>query len=367
MDGCNQSDPRSRSPLAGSRNGLPSTQGSFLAAAARKRRHLALLAMGCCVLFVLDVLSGPAWLSLGDVFGALFAPAGASTSHHFIVWSIRLPTAVMALAVGATLGVAGAYMQTILANPLASPYTLGVSAGASFGAALAIVFGFGLLPGAGEYLIPLNAFVFSLLTCMTIVLLARSRRLSVDTLILAGIAMLFLFQSLLALLQYLATEEALQAIVFWMFGSLYKATWIKTGVVAAILGLCLAALAADAWRLTALKLGDDHARSLGIDTERLRFKVMLIISVMTATAVSFVGTIGFVGLIAPHVARTLVGEDQRYFTAGALLTGMLLLSFASLTSKLILPGAIFPIGIVTSLAGVPFFLWIIAARRRRDG
>ncbi|AEG13762.1 ABC-type transporter, integral membrane subunit [Desulfofundulus kuznetsovii DSM 6115] len=328
----------------------------------RKYALLLLLAVTCVLTLVVDILVGPAWLSIQEVFSAIFL-ANPSESAHVIVWTIRLPTALMAIAVGATLGIAGAEMQTILDNPLASPYTLGVSAGAGFGAALAIVLGVGVVPYVGEYLVSINAFFFSLLTCLIIYFIGQARKMTAETMVLAGIALQFLFHSLLALLQYIASEEALQAIVFWLFGSLSKTTWPKLGFVATVLIIIIPLLARDAWKLTALRLGDEKAKSLGIDVEKLRKKTLLLISLLTAAAVCFVGTIGFIGLVGPHIARMLVGEDQRFFIPMSALGGAVLLSAASIGSKVIIPGAIFPIGIVTSLIGIPFFFSLILTRR----
>lgn len=322
--------------------------------------------IGAMVLtFFIDVMTGPAWLSMQEVFQAIFWPDSDSGDPmvSIIVWVIRLPVAFMAIAVGAALGVAGAEMQTILGNPLASPYTLGISAAAGFGAALAMVLGIGIIPYVEEFLVPLNAFIFSLISCMIIYLLARGRKAQTETIILVGIAFLFLFNALLALLQYTASENQLQAVVFWLFGSLMKATWPKLAIVIAILILTIPMFARDAWKLTALRFGDSKAQSLGINVKKLRLKVFISISLITATAVCFVGTIGFVGLVAPHIARMLVGEDQRFFLPLSALSGALLLSSASVASKMILPGTIFPIGIITSFIGVPFFLALILMRK----
>jgi len=156
-------------------------------------------------------------------------------------------------------------MQTILDNPLASPYTLGISSGAGFGAALAMVIGGGKLPIPEAYLVPGSAFGFALLTCLLIYFIGRARAMTAETMVLAGIGLMFLFHALLALLQYMASPEALQAIVFWLFGSLMKATWAKVGLVAAVLLLAIPMIVKDAWKLTALKLGDEKAKSLGIN------------------------------------------------------------------------------------------------------
>lgn len=330
-----------------------------------RRKLTYVVGMICAMIltFFIDIMTGPAWLSMNEVIHAILWPETSDPMVSVIVWVIRLPVALMAIAVGAALGVAGAEMQTILGNPLASPYTLGISGAAGFGAALAMVLGVGLLPYAEEFLVPLNAFIFSLISCMTIYMLARDKKNQTETIILVGIALLFLFNALVALLQYMASENQLQSVVFWLFGSLMKVTWPKLGIVAAVLILLIPMFAGDAWKLTALRLGDSKAQSLGIDVKKLRLKVFLSISLITATAVCFVGTIGFVGLVAPHISRMLVGEDQRFFMPFSALSGALLLSAASVGSKMLMPGSIFPIGIITSFIGVPFFVALILTRR----
>lgn len=335
---------------------------AYRALALRRLLVLAVAAGALVLTVLLDVATGPAFLSLDAVGRSVFRLA-EDRAVDAIVWTIRLPVAVIAVLVGACLGLSGAIMQTILNNPLASSYTLGVSAGAGFGAALVILLG-GAIPLAEDYAIPASAFLFAALACAGVYVIGRARGASPEMLVLAGIAMLFLFQALLALVQFVASPEALQSIVFWLFGSLQKATWSKTAVIALVLAPTVPLLARDAWQLTALKLGDERAAGLGVKVASLRLRAFAMISVMTGVAVAFVGTIGFVGLVAPHVARIFLGEDQRVLLPGAALFGALTLSLASVASKLILPGAIFPIGIVTALIGVPFFIWLIVANRR---
>ena len=328
-------------------------------------RRVAVIAAGAfslLVSLVLDIATGPAFLPVIAVAKSVFGLAQDRTVDA-IVWSIRLPIAFVALVVGAALGLSGAIMQTILNNPLASSYTLGVSAGAGFGAALVIVLGV-TMPVPEAYGIPLMAFLFAGIACAGVYGIGQARDSSPEMLVLAGIALLFLFQALLALLQFIASPEALQQIVFWLFGSLQKATWSKLWIITAVLVACIPVLVTDVWRLTALKLGDERARGLGVDVRRLRLRSFALISALTGVAVAFVGTIGFVGLVAPHIARILVGEDQRSFLPASALYGALLLSLASIASKTVLPGAIVPIGIVTSLIGVPFFIWLILRNRR---
>jgi iron complex transport system permease protein len=300
------------------------------------------------------------------VLKTIFFPAQAQAVHQVIVWDIRLPMALMAVLVGVSLSIAGAQMQTVLNNPLASPFTLGISAAAAFGAALGIVLGIGVLPGASLYLVPINAFVFALGATLFIYAFSQLRGGSNrETMVLLGIAIGFLFGALLALMQYIASEQALQQVVFWSLGSLTKSTWPKIGIEVAVLAVTIPFFVTRAWKLTALRLGDESAKSLGVNVERLRLQVLVAVSLLAATAVAFVGVVGFVGLVGPHVARMLVGEDQRYFLPTSAVAGGLLLSLTAIVSKSIVPGALIPIGILTSLVGVPFFLGLIMARRRQ--
>ena len=161
----------------------------------------------------------------------------------------------------------------------------------------------------------------------------------------------------------MATPEALQNIVFWTMGSLTKANWLSISIVLVALLVMLPLMMRESWRLTALKLGDEKASGLGVNVEHLRVKIFLFISIITAVAVSFVGTIGFIGIVGPHIARMLVGEDQRYFLPLSAVCGMVILSLASIASKMLIPGAMFPIGIVTAIIGVPFFFSLVLTRK----
>ena len=191
------------------------------------------------------------------------------------------------------------------------------------------------------------------------------RGVTVETIVLLGIALVFTFNALLSLLQYLASEQALAAVVFWTMGSLTKASWPKVAITAAVLVATLPLFARQAWALTALRLGEDKAASFGVNVGRLRLTTMMTVSLLAAIPVSFVGTIGFIGLVGPHIARMLVGEDQRFFLPASVLCGALLLSVTSVVSKTLLPGAILPIGVITALVGVPFFFALIFGSRRR--
>lgn len=332
----------------------------------RKRLILCALAVLLLGSVLLDLALGPARYSLSEVLGALLSPETATPQVRVVMWDIRLPVALMAVAVGAALSLAGAQMQTILNNPLASPFTLGLSAAASFGAAMGLAFGVALFPLAAQYMVPLNAFIMAMLCALLIHFLSLRRGVTAETIVLLGIALVFTFNALLALVQFFATEQAVAAVVFWTMGSLTKATWPKLGVICLVILITLPIFAKRAWALTALRLGDDKAASFGINVRSLRFQTLIMVSLLASFPVAFVGTIGFIGLVGPHIARMLIGEDQRFFLPASLLTGALILSASSVVSKTLIPGAIFPIGVVTSLIGVPFFISLILSGKKNS-
>ncbi|MEM8688612.1 MAG: iron ABC transporter permease [Pseudomonadota bacterium] len=331
---------------------------SYARLAARRLGWLIAGALVLVISAIVDILTGPAFLSVDQVLTGLFAPSEVDQTTAVIVRQIRLPMTLMAILVGVALGIAGVAMQTILGNPLASPYTLGFSAAAGFGAALAIITGLSV-PLLPWMTIPVAAFVAASLAGVLVYGFAHRKGMTPDVMVLAGIATLFLFQSLQSMVQYLASPEVLQAIVFWLFGSLLKSNWDNVPITAAIVIVCTALLVPDAWRLTALRLGDMRAASLGVEVERLRVKVFVLVALLTAGSVAFVGTIGFVGLVAPHIARMLVGEDQRFLMPMSALAGACIMTGASILSKMISPGSVIPIGIVTAVIGVPFLFGLI--------
>ncbi len=305
---------------------------------------------------ILDFTLGPAGLSLDTLWQTLMHPDAVDAGTRVIVWDIRLPYALMAVVVGFSLGLAGAEMQTILNNPLASPFTLGVSSAAAFGAALAIILGIGIPGVPDQWFISANAFVFALFAALMLDGVTRWTKVSTSGVVLFGIALVFTFNALVSMMQFIASEDTLQGLVFWTMGSLARASWEKLGVLTAAFAILIPFSMLSSWKLTALRLGEDRAVSFGIDVRRLRLATLLRISILSALAVAFVGPIGFIGLVAPHIARMMFGEDHRYYLPASALVGALVLSLASVASKNLIPGVIIPVGIVTSLVGVPFFL-----------
>ncbi|MCI0510010.1 MULTISPECIES: iron ABC transporter permease [Chromohalobacter] len=330
----------------------------------RQRRLILGVALLTLAMVIIDIATGPSQYPLRDVFMTLVAPSEAPEAMRIIVWNIRLPVALMAIVVGVSLALAGAEMQTILNNPLADPFTLGISSAASVGAALAITLGVGIVPFADTLLVTGNAFLLALAASLFIWGVSRLRGVNVQTLVLMGIAIMFFFNAMLGLMQYVASAEALQQLVFWSLGSLSKASWSKVGLATLALCVTLPVFIHAGWRLTALRLGDLHAQAMGIDVGRLRLRILLCCSLLAATAVAFVGTIGFVGLVGPHIARLLVGEDQRVFLPMSALSGALIMSVTSILSKTLVPGILLPIGLLTALIGLPFFVSLILRSRK---
>ena len=307
---------------------------------------------------------------------ALFGRGSAANVR--ILRSIRVPRVLAALIAGAALSVSGLVMQTTLSNAMASPSTMGVSNAAVFGANLSIiVFAGGYLStgnnlasytaGVNPFAASVTAFAFSALSILLILALCRVRSFSPNVVVLAGIAVGSIWTAATTLLQFYATDVGLSAAVVWNFGDLGRATY-KTD----LLMLCasapgLAVFSALAWRYNALLSGDLAAGSMGVNVSRLRFFSLLLASLMTAACVSSLGIIGFVGVICPHVAKRLLGQDHRISLPASALLGSLLLLGADALSRSLGSGSALPVGAITSLLGAPFFLAIIFSRKEHGG
>ncbi|MDI6697719.1 MAG: iron ABC transporter permease [Candidatus Saccharicenans sp.] len=319
--------------------------------------------------FYLSLRQGAVNISLEQLIDALFKQSDLA----FIIWNIRLPRAVSSVLVGAALGMAGAVMQTLLKNPLASPFTLGVSHGASFGAALAIiVFDAGQSHSYGsEAVTVFNAFTVAgwaflgALTSLSLILLISFiKRAAAESIILAGVALGSLFGSATMFLQYFASDVQVAATVFWMFGDLGKAGWSENRLIFLCLVPVFIFFFWQRWNLNALTWGEDLARSLGVKVNRIRITGMFLSSLVVAVATGFFGIIGFVGLISPHLVKLLTGSDNRFVLPYSALVGALLLTLADLIARNLLAPQVLPVGIVTSLAGIPVFFILLLKRKR---
>ena len=282
-----------------------------------------------------------------------------------IIRELRLPRTLMAVVGGAGMATAGAAMQGITRNPLVSPFTVGISPAAAFGASLAIFFGVLQVPVFGPYLLVLAAFASAMLCAMVVLGLAALRGVSSIMIILAGVGLTYFFSALTATMQFLATEEQLSAIVHWTFGSLNRSDWNQVVVISVVFACFFPLVAQMAWAFNALGAGgDDMAVSLGYNVKRIRLLTSFFSVLMTASVVSFTGVIGFVGLVAPHIARMLIGSDHRYLIPFASIVGALLLLAADTVGRSVFSPAVMPVGIVVAYLGVPIFIHLIITRRK---
>ena len=287
------------------------------------------------------------------------------TTKEIVVWNLRLPRILMGILAGIGLAIAGTMMQGILRNPLASPFTLGIASGAGFGAALAILLGAGIIAGGtGKYLIIGNAFVFSLIPTFVILGLTRYKRATPETMILAGIAMLYIFSAATTLLMYFAESEAVKAAYFWMVGSLGKASWDALLPVSIVLACCVPLLMWKSWDVNVMGAGDETAKSLGVNVERTRIAILVVASLMSAGIICFTGTIGFIGLVAPHMCRMVIGGDNRFLIPASGFFGAALLLGADTIARTIIAPVILPVGVITAFMGGPLFLYLIMRKRR---
>jgi iron complex transport system permease protein len=295
-------------------------------------------------------------LDLGPV------PVGVGES---VLWDIRFPRVALALLVGGSLGCAGAAMQGTFSNPLAEPGIVGVSSGAAVGAVTAIVLG---VTALGTWSITAAAFAGGLVTVALVYLAARDGgRTEVVTLVLTGVAVNALAGALLGLLMFASSDAELRSITFWQLGSVAQATWPKVAAVVpvAVLGGLAAVVLAP--RLDLLALGERPARHLGVDVERLRLQMLVIVALLTAAAVAVSGVILFVGLVVPHLVRMLVGPAHRVLVVASGLAGALLLVVADLVARTVAAPSEIPLGVLTALVGSPFFFWLLRRTRARQG
>lgn len=350
-------------------------QGAFLrerGIRAKKTAAVLLLALAVAVLAFVCLFTGSSGMTVSDCLAALARKSTASNNR--IIWSIRLPRVLAAVIAGAGLSVSGLMMQTCLNNPMASPSTLGVSNAAVFGANLSIIaFAGGFLDtgnnlnsytaGIDPYAASLMAFLFSTLSILLILGLCRLRSFSPGVVVLAGIAVGSIWTAGTTLLQFYATDVGLSAAVIWNFGDLGRATYRAGLIMAAAVALGGAFFLLMSWRYNALLSGDAAAKTMGVHVDRLRFVSLLLASMITAVCVSFLGVIGFVGIICPHAVKRLLGQDHRFTIPASMLGGSLLLLLADTVSRSMGSGSALPVGAITTLLGAPFFVAVIFSKR----
>lgn len=344
----------------------PDVQTAYHHYHSKKLLFLCAVTIGIILLIGIAATFGSYDLTLSDVYTAIFAgiipgfgiPESVSST---IIWEIRLPRIAMAIVSGASLGVAGAILQGVLRNPLAEPFTLGISSAAAMGASLAIIGGIKFF---GSYSVVLNAFISAFLATMVIYSIAKAKGMTPEAIILAGIAIMFLLDAVTSFMQYLGTAEQVQAVVFWMMGSVSVASWETVFIVFCIAIVSIPYLIYKASDLTIIGAGDETAHSLGIHVERVRMRTLIFAALLTASVTAFCGIIGFVGLVSPHITRMVIGGDNRYVIPGSALVGGILLLGADTVARTLLAPIILPVGIMTALVGVPFFMFLFLQKRK---
>jgi iron complex transport system permease protein len=338
----------------------------FIKQSAHKRLVIVGLSLLTAVLALVAINAGAANTNPLQVLRTLLGLEVGTT--NIVIWNIRLPRVLSGVIAGAGLAIAGAVMQTNLRNPLASPSTLGISNAAAFGANLAIVFfGAGTIHSnvndavfiSNPYTVTFSAFVFSMLAMFLILTLARLRGFSPESVVLAGVAFGSLFSAASTLVQYFAQDVQVAAMVFWTFGDLGRVSWKEVMILTIlILGSYLYFLF-HRWDYNALDSGEDVARSLGVNVDHIRFRSMVAASLITAVSVSFMGIIGFIGLIAPHMMRRVLGVDHRFLIPASAVTGSALLLLSDTVARTLISPVVLPVGAITSFFGAPLFLYLL--------
>ncbi|NCD24715.1 MAG: iron ABC transporter permease [Deltaproteobacteria bacterium] len=332
---------------------------------------IAVAGLALLLALVLSLGLGAAKVPVADVLASLTG-LGASPRVDAIVRGIRLPQALAAVVAGGGLAVAGAVMQAILRNPLGSPFTLGISHAAAFGAAFSVmVLGSGLMTSGQRavtivepYVTTLAAFVASLGASAVIIAISRLRGARPETMVLTGVALGALFTAATMFLQYFATDVQLAAMVFWTFGDTARASWSELGMMTATTAPCFLYFWAKSWDYNAMDAGDETARGLGVRVERERMVGMFLASLVTAVLIAFLGIIGFVGLVIPHMFRRVIGADHRFLLPASLVGGALLLLISDTAARLALKPHLLPVSVLTAFLGAPTFLYLIIRGRR---
>ncbi|HJJ95046.1 MAG TPA: iron ABC transporter permease [Methanocorpusculum sp.] len=365
--------------------GANTTAVKYHAIRGKKLLVILILAAVLVVSAVIALGVGSVYLSplevLQAIGNALFPsmveePAGGA---GLIILNFRLPRIILAVLCGIALAVAGAVMQGLLRNPLVSPFTLGLSSAASFGAALMVVLGPVVLGAAftgsvvllgleftmKSLLIILSAFVFGWLSVLLVFFISRSKQTSQAVMILAGVVIGYLFQAGLLALKYVSDDDALREIVTWLMGGMWGATWPAIVILVPVVFVCFFLIFRRAWDLNTLSSGDDVARNLGINVGRFRISGLMIVSFAASACLAFTGIIGFVGLMAPHICRMLIGNDYRYLLPASALMGALILLISDTVGRVILAPIEIPVGIIMYILGGIFFLLLIIKGRGR--
>lgn len=317
--------------------------------------------------FILTLGFGVYDISLSDSISTFFNHILGNPVNErddYYIWDIRTPRAIGAIVTGAALALAGAVMQNDFKNPLAEPYTMGISSGAFLGACLSIISGFSILPFISGPLVTMaNAFVFSLIPTAVIVVISKFKKMTPAAMILTGIAVMFLFSSISQVLMVTAPSESLADAYSWRVGSLNRVSWDVLPVMVSATVVLGVSLYFFVNKLNVMYAGDKSALTLGEDANRIRIATLIILSFMTASVVSFTGTIGFIGLVGPHIARIFVGSNNRYFLPASAAFGAAFILLADTVAKVSGSSGL-PVGVISAMVGGPLFIWILIRQRK---
>ncbi len=342
----------------------------------KKALFVILLAVATVAISIAIISINSGWLSIQSIFNITFNPSDPSNDPiEMVLVELSQLRVVSAILAGAALGVAGVVMQCVLRNPLGSPYTLGVSNAAAFGASLGIVvLGGGIISGQSmatividnPYIVTISAFVWAMIATGVIILLVKVTKVSPETMVLAGVALSSIFSAGISLLQYMFNEYALSTIVFWQFGSMGKATWDELTLILIVTVVGIIYFMSRRLDYNALEVGDDVAASLGVNVNMLRLITLFVSALLTSIVVSFMGIIAFIGLLGPHIVRRIIGNDNRYLIPGSMLMGAIILLISDCVGQNIADFTI-PVGIITSFLGGPLFLYLLIRGYRKKG
>jgi iron complex transport system permease protein len=333
----------------------------------RKVLFIAVCAVALLVITLVALSIGSANLSLSEVLRQIASQSG-------IAWSIRLPRVLVAVIAGAMLAIAGAVMQCLLKNPLSEPYTLGLSQASAFGAAFAIVvLGAGSLYSnskdaviiSNQYTVTLCAFCFCLISTGVILALTRLTKVSPESIVLSGVVLGSIFAAGLTAVQYFASDVQIASIIYWTFGDLSRITWDSLTLIVAASVPVLIYFLYNRWNYNAIDAGVDTANSLGVNVNRHITVGMVLASVVAALIVSLMGIIGFVGLLAPHMVRRVIGSDNRFVLPASALVGGLILVLSDTLARTIISPLVLPVGVITSFLGGPLFMYILIRGYRK--
>ena len=347
--------------------------GDYKAYVSKKYTAIFLGIVITVAMFLVSVSVGSVSIPIPDVISTILGGPGGTSLVERVIWNIRIPQALTAIAAGAGLAVAGVAMQSVLRNPLASPFTLGLSNAAAFGAAVGILIFDAGMTGSNmmdavvinnPYLTTGMAFILSMLTTVIILAITRIRGATPETMVLAGVAISSLFAAGLMAVQYFVDDTRLASIVFWQFGDVARASWSELGLITLIVVICSLYVFYKRWDYNAVDAGEETAKGLGVNVDATRIAGMVAASLISAIVVSFLGIIGFVGLVCPHMMRRIVGDDHRFLIPATLVCGSLLLLVADTVARTIIAPHILPVAVLTAFLGAPVFIYIIIKGRR---